>query len=172
MSKDRAILKILKEDKSISLRKFLMYYCGINNKTLLSNKITHKDLKFLLPELKRVSFDYVLKNIDEVYTGIVVLVEDSTGNYAPYINPKIEEYIEEFDMDLEEDKIFESIVDLENLNLYALAELAKKYKSDNRIKEYRKVVRMIKKKKESDLETYHKNKEKIIIKERFENDEY
>ena len=175
-SKDKVILKKLEEDQSISLRKFLMFYCGIDNRDLLSHKITHKDIKFLLPNLKRVSFDFVLDNIKEIYIGSVIIVKDSNGNCAPYINPKINEYIDnDIEIEIEKEKevtSFETVINLENLNLYELVELAKKYKADNRVKEYRKLSKIIKKKKGEGIEIYHKNKEKIMIKERKENDEY
>ena len=46
------------------------------------------------------------------------------------------------------------MIDLENLSLYELVELAKKYKIDSRINEYRKVCRLIKKRKDNDLKIY------------------
>ena len=175
-SKDKKILNNLKNNNSISLRKFLMFYYGICNTNILKHNLTHKDVKILFPDLKRVSFDYVLDNIKEIYIGSIIMVKDSIGNSVPYINPKLDICIEE-DIGIEiteddKDNTFEEIIDLENLNLYELVELAKKYKNDNRINEYRKVCRLIKKRKENDLKIYHENKEKIILKGRCENDKY
>ena len=175
-SKDKKILNNLKDNNSISLRKFLMFYYGICDSNILSHNLTHKDIKILFPDLKRVSFDYVLENIKEIYVGSIIMVKDSIGNAVPYINPKLDICIED-DIDIEiteedEDNTFEEVIDLENLHLYELVELAKKYKTDNRINEYRKVCRMIKKRKDNGVEEYHKKKEKILMKGRIENDEY
>lgn len=175
-SKDKKVLNDLKDNNSISLRKFLMFYYGICDSNILSHNLTHKDIKVLFPDLKRVSFDYVLDNIKEIYTGSIIMVKDSIGNAVPYINPKLDICIEE-DIDIEtieetKNDSFEEIVNLENLNLYELVELAKKYKIDNRINDYRKVCRIIKKRKENDLKIYHEKKEKILLKGRCENDKY
>jgi len=175
-SKDKKVLNDLKDNNSISLRKFLMFYYGISDSNIFSHNLTHKDIKVLFPDLKRVNFDYVLDNIKEIYTGSIIMVKDSIGNSVPYINQKLDICIED-DIDIEiteEDKndTFEEIIDLENLNLYELLELAKKYKMNNRINEYRKVCRIIKKRKENDLKIYHEKKEKIIMKGRCENDKY
>jgi len=175
-SKDNKILNNLKDNNSISLRKFLMFYYGICDSNTLSHNLTHKDVKILFPDLKRVSFDYVLDNIKEIYIGSIIMVKDYFGNCAPYINPKLDICIED-DIDLEiieEDKedVFDKVVELENLNLYELVELAKKYKIDNRINDYRRVCRIIRRKKDNDLKIYHEKKEKIILKGRCENDKY
>ena len=150
-SKDKKILNDLKDNNCISLRKFLMFYYGICDSNILSHNLTHKDIKILFPDLKRVSFDYIFDNIKEIYIGSIIMVKDSIGNTVPYINPKLDICIED-DIDVkitleDKDNTFEKIIDLENLNLYELVELAKKYKADNRIKEYRKVCRIIKKEK-------------------------
>ena len=175
-SKDRKILDDLKSNNSVSLRKFLMFYYGICDTNLLSHNLTHKDVKTLFPDLKRVSFDYVLDNMKEVYIGTIIMVKDSIGNAVPYINPKLDICIEE-DIDIEitegdNDNAFEKIIDLENLNLYELVELAKKYKLDNRINDYRRICRIIRKRKDNDIKIYHEKKEKIIMKGRCENDKY
>lgn len=175
-SKDKKILNNLKDNNSISLRKFLMFYCGISDNNILSHNLTHKDIKVLFPDLKRISFDYVLDNIKEIYIGSIIMVKDSIGNAVPYINPKLDICIDDdFDIDMpdeDKDNTLEEIIDLENLDLYELVELAKKYKTDNRITEYRKVCRLIRKRKDNDLKIYHEKKEKIIMKGRCENDKY
>jgi hypothetical protein len=69
------------------------------------------------------------------------------------------------------EKAIEEIVNLENLSLYELSELGKKYKEENRLTEYRKVCRLIKKiNNESGIKDFHKKKEKI--KEMNLNDKY
>ena len=173
-SKSNKILKDLKSNNFISLRKFLVFYCGVCDRNILSHNLTHKDIKVLFPDLKRVSFEYVIDNIKEIYIGSIIMVKDSIGNAVPYINPKLDICIEA-DIDIiedDKDNTFEEIIDLENLSLYELAELAKRYKTDNRINEYRKVCRIIKKRKDKNLKIYHEKKEKIIMKGRCENDKY
>ena len=82
--KGKSTLKKLQKNNSTTLKLFLIAYCGIQDSKLLSNKLTHKDIKHLFPNLKRVSFDYVLDNIDDVYIGNIILVEDSFDNVVPY----------------------------------------------------------------------------------------
>jgi hypothetical protein len=175
-NKDKKILNYLKNNNSISLRKFLMFYYGIYDSNILNNNITHNDVKILLPDLKRVSYDFTLENIKDVYTGAIIMVIDSLGNCVPYINPKLDvcvEYHEEFEITNNNsmDK-FEEVINLENLNLYELSELAKKYKNCNRLTEYRKICRILKKKKDSSIKNYHAKKEKILLKGRYEDDKY
>ena len=173
-SREKKLLKELEKNNSTSLKKFLITYCFICNEELLNNKISHSDIKFLLPDLKRVSYEYMLDNLNELYVGNIILTKDCYGHYAPYLNPKIKEYS---DIDIvykEEDKKdnFELAVDLQYLNIYELSELAKKYKQLKRMTKKKKICRMIKKKKDSDMKIYHKKKEKIMLKGRDENDKY
>ena len=176
-NKDKRILRKLQKNNATTLKLFLIAYCGIQDGNLLSNKLSHKDIKQLFPNLKRVSFDYVLDNIDDIYTGNIILVQDSFEKVVPYKNPHIQIYedinIEYVEEDIENSNdTFDTVLELENLNSYELSQLAKKYKESNRITEYRKVCRMIKKRKNNGVEEYHKKKEKIIMKGRIENDEY
>ena len=171
---NKKVLKDLEKEYSISLKSFLMIFCGICNETLLQGKISHDDVKHLFPELKKSTFEYLSKNINEIYTGNIILVKDSYGFIAPYQKPLIEEYIEIPDIEIIDDKkekAIEEIVNLENLSLYELSELGKKYKEENRLTEYRKVCRLIKKiNNESGIKDFHKKKEKI--KEMNLNDKY
>lgn len=171
---DKKVLKDIEKEYSISLKSFLMIFCGIYNETLLCEKVRHDDIKHLFPELKKVGFDYLAKNINELYTGNVILVKDSYGFIAPYKKPLIEEYVEMPDIEIVEikkEEAIEEIVNLENLSLYVLSELGKKYKEENRLTEYRKVCRLIKKiNDESGIKEFHKKKQKI--KERDYNDKY
>lgn len=171
---NKKVLKELEKEYSISLKSFLIIFCGICNDTLLKGKVSHDDIKHLFPELKRVSFDYINKNINEIYTGKVILVKDSYDFIVPYKKPLIEKYIEIPDIEIVEEKCeeaIEEIVNLENLSLYELSELGKKYKEEKRLTEYRSVCRLIKKiNNESGIKEFHKRKEKI--KEMNYNDKY
>lgn len=173
--KNKNMLNDLKSEQSVTLKTFLISYCGIYNETLFKSKLCHEDIKFLLPDLKRVSYDYVMKNIEQVYTGKIILVKDSYNHLAPYINPKLEEcYDIEIDDCAEEfsnnDSNFDKVIDVENLNLYELNELRKKYKSDKRFNEYRRVCKIIKTRKAS-KEIYNNKKQKIL-KRRDNDDKY
>jgi len=167
-------LRELEKQYAISLKSFLVVFCGIYNETLLTQKVSHDDIRHLFPELKKVGFDYISKNLNEIYVGNIILVRDSFGFIAPYKKPLIEEYIEMPNIEIIEtkrEKIIEEVVNLENLSLYELSELGKKYKDENRLTEYRKVCRLIKKfNNESGIKEFHKKKEKI--KEMNYNDKY
>ena len=172
----KKLLKNLEKNNSISLRNFLISYCNICCDGVLKNEITHKDMKILFPYLKRVSYEYVEKNLKQVYTGEILLVKDKIGNIVPYIKPEFIEY-DNMDIDidscLEPKEEIEEIIELENLNYHELVLLSHKYRELNRLKEYRTVIRMIKKfKKESGMDLYHKKKEKILLKRREEDDKY
>ena len=175
--RNKKLLKCLQKNNCIDLNTFLMCYCGVWNDVLLVNKVTHSDIKFLFPDLKKVSFDFVLKNLKDVYTGNIILVKDSNNNVVPYINPKLEDIFdievnyERYDTNIEEDA-FDRVVELEGLSSYELIQLAKKYREKKRMKEYRKVCRLIKAIKEDNIEEFHKKKEKIIMKGRLEYDKY
>ncbi len=108
-------------------------------------------------------------------------MKDSYENVVPYLKPDIKEseknkMIEvEFDNILEQEEIvsdnFDRVLDLENLSLYELEELAKEYKVQKRITEYRKVCRLIKK--NADVvanKQYHKKK--VLLKGIDEYDKY
>ena len=171
--KQKKALKQLFENNHISIKSFLMCYCGIYSNQALSNKVTHDDIKVLLPYLKRKSFEYVLKNLCEVYTGDIILVSDALGNIVPYVKPKIKNISEAMyvccEVREEQNNDFENI-DLDKLSKYELIELRRKYKSNQKIECYGKICRLIKEKKDPKVKRYHKNKEKLIMKGRLEND--
>ena len=175
--KQKKILKRLFENNHISMKSFLISYCGIYDQELLNGKVTHNDIKLLLPYLERKSFEYIIKNICEVYRGEVILVKDYLGNIIPYVKPNIKtmdydiySYCDTSKIEERTDIIEE--IDLDKLNKYELIELRKKCKTQQRTKYYRKICRLIKEKKDNDVKDYHKNKEKIIMKGRLEYDKY
>jgi len=174
--KKQKILEMLEEKNGISLKSFLVCYCGVRNQMILSKKISHRDIKCLMPNLKRVGFDHVLKNIKEVYIGNIILVRDSYCHYAPYLKPNIMEYNDDYefyneydDKTSNKDEKLGTAILSENLNLYELKQLKDKYKELGRISEYRKVCKIIRGKRE-DLSVYHATREKIKLKGRLEND--
>ena len=163
MSKDKEqlkdLLEILKET-TISLRKFLILYYGINI-DLHGNKLSHSDLKCLFPNIKRVSFEYVLNNKELAFNGDIICVFDSFNNPAFYKRPDVEvfddieyiETIEENNCEKEFDLIFE------DLNTYELSMLCKNLKNLNRLDDYRKAYKILKDKKQKKLRKERRLKE-------------
>jgi hypothetical protein len=68
---NKKILKDLEKEYSISLKSFLMIFCGICNETLLQGKISHDDVKHLFPELKKSTFEYLSKILMKYILGIL-----------------------------------------------------------------------------------------------------
>ena len=142
---------------SISISKFLRIYYGISDEVLLTGDISHKAIKQLIPDLKRLPFDYAYKNEDLIASGEIVLVSDSNGNIIPYKTPEAIDDIDDIEKSLEaktkEEKAIKVTIEIEGLNLYELSELCKKYRKDHRIKEYRFVYRILKAKKQKSDKT-------------------
>lgn len=160
---DKESLKILKKDlenNCISLTKFLINYCGIHNENIHNIKITHDDIKKLIPELKRVSFDILLKNKNSFYVGAVIPVKDCCGNIVPYINPMLEfADLLELECDIvEENDRLENITIDENLNKYELVNLCRYFKKHNMRKEYRKTYKLLKEAKKDKVKQYKREK--------------
>jgi len=151
-------------EESITVESFLVNYLGIRDNNTLSNQISHKDIKALIPHLVRPSFDYIIEFPDLVYNGEVILVEDSYGSVVPYFNPlflrekkdgEFEELTKEAilerpkdDMDFigefVEEKPQEEIpnindIDITKLSNYELKKLLHVYESHGIISAYRKV---------------------------------
>ena len=79
--------------KSISLVKFLNLYLGITNEVL--STMTHGDIKILLPNLKRCSYEYTYDNSALVLRGEIIIVSDAKGIIVPYFKPSEEMKLEE-----------------------------------------------------------------------------
>jgi len=163
---DKQALITLKKElefSSISLQKFLINYCGIYNEKFHNIKISHKDIKELLPDLRRVSFESLLRDKTGIYTGDIIPVKDSFNNVVPYKNPMLvyDELIE-FDCETnKEEKAITMETINEDLSTYELSQLCKYFKTHNRMKEYRATYKILKKKKEQE-----KKYSKKMLKER------
>lgn len=174
--KNNKIINALRDDYSISIKDFFVSYCGINDSNLLNSKISHEEVSKLLPNLVRVSFDHVAKNLNLVYVGDIILVNDSYNNLAPYKKPLINEY-EDINIVVTESKENKDeicIINFESLTDYELIVLTKKLKSLNRMSDYRNAcLHLRKRKEESKINEYKMKKEKILIKIREDDeDEY
>ena len=148
-------MKNKKNSNCISINKFLRIYYGICDENLLTQNISHKALKQLIPELKRLPFDYAYKNEELIASGDITLLSDCNGNTIPYKTPEavidIDDVINNSN-DIEEIAIKEIDIN-ENLSLYDLSELCKKFKNDHRIKEYRFTYRLLRAKKQKNNKT-------------------
>ena len=144
----RNLQKFLKSN-CISLEKFLIIYCNIECDSLLEIKLSHKDIKELIPNLKRVSFESLCSDIRTLYTGEVIAVKDSQGNVIPYVCPEqmeksyptIED-CKEKELDEIDDLIFNS-----DLNRYELSVICSKLKKYKKLKQYRIANKLLKLKK-------------------------
>ncbi len=83
-----------KYDNTMSLAKFLSIYKGLQGKDL--KKLSHTDVKYLFPDLKRCSDEMLDKDRDSFYQGNIVLVDDGQSRYpVPYLTPDYVEHQEE-----------------------------------------------------------------------------
>lgn len=175
MSKNNNQLKNLRKEmdyNSITLKKFLILYCGIKSESLGERKISHEEIKILFPYIKRTSFDVISKNKKCLYSGEIIVVTDSYGKMIPYVKPIIkEENTLEFNVDVYTQRIEESVIK-ENLSPYELKMLSKRFKQLGRFKEYRIIRNLLKKSKDLDAINYKTKKKKLIMKGREENDKY
>lgn len=156
-------LKRLKKDlekNCISLTKFLINYCGIYHKDIHDMKISHQDVKELMPGLKRVSFESLLENKDSFYIGDIIPVRDSYGNIVPYENPMLEfDDTLNIDCDIEEkNDELENITISDNLNKHELVNLCRYFKKHNMKKEYRKAYKLLKEEKRNKVKQYKREK--------------
>ena len=175
MSKEE--LKKLKkelENNCISLTKFLINYCGIYNEEIHNIKISHHDIKELLPEIKRVSFESLLVNKNSFYTGDIIPVKDCYGNVVPYVNPMLEiDVAVEIDCEkVEHEHLLDDIIIDEDLSSYELVKLCRLFKEYNKKREYRIAHKLLKKEKTDSVKQYKKRKDNLIMKGRENNEEY
>ena len=185
MDKNKKKMKFLRQEMSnncIDLKLFLITCCGIYNKDLFSSKIRHKDVKILLPNLRRVSFDNLISNISSLYNGDVVAVRDSYGEILPYINPRIIyddfEYIDilSFNNNPKSELVKKRDTIKDNLSVEELIILCRKLKRYKKIQEFRTANRVLKNKIYNEeyckIKQYKREKFNLVMKGREENDKY
>lgn len=180
------ITELLNKNLYMKITKFLTVYCGVNERVINNKIVSHKDISFLLPNLKRISYDDALNNIEAFYRGELIIVIDSYGNIAPYVTPiidnknisdseqedeeyseiDIEIYVENEDCDTVKDAISD-----ENLSRYELAILCKYYRKNQQYSKYRATRELLKSKKdEENVEKYKNKKLELRMKGREEDD--
>ena len=123
------------KDMIITMPEFLYNYLGIEDINIF--EITHEDIKIILPDVKRSSFEEINKNYISIYNGDVILVKDKKGKTLPYYNPLRYLDIEAIDMEIIARPTFDNEdskqVDIESLTNY---ELKKEYIKDKRQHKY------------------------------------
>ena len=157
----------------ISLQKFLINYCGIYSDRIHDIKITHQDIKELMPQIKRISFEDLLKCKKELYIGNIIAVKDSLGNIVPYVNPMLElkEISQIYCEKYEEEVTIPELISDKNLNIYDLVTFGRYFKTHNKLKEYR-IVRKLLEEQKKGVKQYKKRREKLIMKGRDNYEEY
>ena len=163
LKKDKERLERL-ADGRITITSFLSKYLGVRDQRVLSSRITHKDIKAIFPNLKRVSFDYAVDNPTLIGDSTILLVSDSIGRVVPYMNPQLgyeeTEYFGEFVRDESTSKeIIPNIdeIDLESLNNYELQQLLHVYEKNL----IRGAARKVRKELTSRKDSRHASKESI-----------
>jgi len=154
--------------ESITIESFLANYLGIRDNNTLSNKISHKDIKALLPTLVRTSFDYILDNPDLIYDGDILLVEDDYGSVVPYFNPSYVYEETEFIGEYSEERPKEEIpnindMDITTLSNYELQKLLHIYEQNGIRSAYRKVRSELVSRKDS-RQASKESKERVLRK--------
>ena len=152
---DKKRLKTL-ESHAVSIQNFLSRFLGLKNSDLMKTELTHSDLMKLFPNLERSSFDAILDDPSMVYTGKVVLVQDSMKNFVPYLNKGIKT-LESYGIDevMDRDEWSQDTdtwskkerstgprlqeYDLSSMSIYELHELLKIYSTTNQKGYYEKV---------------------------------
>ena len=142
------------ENESITMKAFLARILGVGDNGLLSDRITHDDLKAMMPNLVRTSFSFVIDNPEVIINGEVFLVTDSKGKTIPYVNPKILADRAEFYGDYSQQRRKEPIpnikdIDLPSLSIYELRQLLAIYSKHGIYSAYRKVHEELSSRKDS-----------------------
>ena len=111
----------MKYNNVITLAKFLTRYLGIVGEDI--KNLTHEDIKFLFPNIKRATFAYIEKYPGAVNSGNVLLVNDGKKTipyYAPTIIQDREVTIHEYKRQKEEKK---RVTDYTSMRIFELKEL-------------------------------------------------
>lgn len=156
---------------ALSLKDFLIKYYGIDCRMV--DKLTHKELKEIIPDIKRYPMDLVDKNKNLIYQGEVIMVKDKNNYTLAYVNPRrnglIFDEIKLLEIEYKEEPEESINLDfLEELSLYELRECLIEAKKSHKEKEYRKI------KKEFDIKngmqkgTKKTKLERVLKKEKYD----
>ena len=157
------IKQLEKEGMCISLKQFLISFCGISDESVKDIKMSHKDIKELMPDLKRISYEELLYDKSVLYYGEVILVKDSYGGFAPYVKPEIIESTPlSFDHEFScNNKIESSEKPNRKETIYDLTILCNQLKKYRRYKDYKEACSKLK---EIELGTKSYKRRKLELK--------
>lgn len=107
--------------KIMTITKFASRFLGICGENL--KLLTHEDIKYLFPDTKRSSFEYIRKNPQELECGRVILVTDGK-QIIPYYSPIIDLDYQANNMEcIKENKKGERCLDYTKMKIYELKKL-------------------------------------------------
>ena len=167
-------------DYTITMCKFMSTFYNIKNKDL--NKLTHKDIKEIFPDLKSVSSSKITD--ENLIIGDIILVIDSKNKILGYPNPYIYDYYEKHSYECEENSDIDLVFtvdddidelkeikeeDLDSLNKYELEKLLKLSRENQEYKIKRLVQKTLYFNKDNHS-TKKETQEKIRIREMREDD--
>lgn len=159
--------------QTIDLISFLQNYYGITHQKLSFRRLSHEDVIELFPFVRTCNKRDV--TIEKITCGDIIGVYDNHKKIVYYHNPHIkidiveDSIIEEVEMD---SKIRFSIDEIENLSKEELLHLRRKLRLNNQRKESYMINSLIKQIKRKEPRIYRDKKEKVLIKERMNYDEY
>ena len=135
---------------TIDMQKFLLCYLNISNENL--KDITHKEVKTLMPYLKRCSFEYAEEHPELVEAGEIIYVNDRLHNIVPYLRPELMIKPESDEVVIDKiDKPIQDEFNLDGKSVYELRELLHRTKRISQLKQI---------KKELELQGFKKQKSK------------
>lgn len=157
---------------ALTLREFLIKYYGIDCEMV--DKLTHKDLKEIIPEIKRYPMDLVDKNKGLIYRGEVIMVKDKNNYELAYVNPQrnglvfSEIILLELGYNDDSSKEYIDLDTLDELSLYELRECLTEAKKRHDNRECRMIKKEIDKKSEGKKNTKRTKLERVLRKEKYE----
>jgi hypothetical protein len=111
----------MKYSNEITLAKFLTRYLGIVGEDV--KKISHDDVRYLFPEVKRSSFSYIEKYPRSIEVGEVLLVNDGKKT-IPYYAPNVDEITQITDIGCTSEKSHtKKALDYANMSTFELKQL-------------------------------------------------
>ena len=175
--KQKNQIKLLKNEldmQAIDIKKFLVVF-ELCDESVFDLKISHDDIKLLIPSLIRVNYKRLIKNEGLLYSGGVIAIRDSFGKVYPYLNPTKTSTKETYKfIDCKSDKFdieISELIENEELKPYQLKEVCNKLLELRRFKEYKIVKRLLSKKiafESKELKSY--KRKKLMLKENGENE--